>query len=109
MVADDGYFVVEKLVDRRKHKNKIQYRVRWSGFGAADDTHTPVPGPPGFSPGKAGAVHQETETGAAAMRCDEKGLEHEQQMEQEEERVATEGISLGSLVGTARRPVFFCV
>ena len=41
VVATDGMYVVERLLDQRKRKNVKQYLVRWSGFGAADDTWEP--------------------------------------------------------------------
>jgi len=31
-------FEIERIVDKRKRYNKIQYRVRWKGYGIADDT-----------------------------------------------------------------------
>ena len=41
VVATDGMYVVERLLDLRKRKNVKQYLVRWSGFDAADDTWEP--------------------------------------------------------------------
>ena len=35
-------FVIEKILERRKVGNKIEYKVRWKGFGADSDTWEPT-------------------------------------------------------------------
>ena len=35
-------FVAERLVERRRRNGREQYRVRWQGYGPADDTDEPA-------------------------------------------------------------------
>ena len=34
-------FIVEKLVDKRKNKNKIEYLVKWEGYPTSKNTWEP--------------------------------------------------------------------
>jgi len=36
--AGASEFEIERIVDKRKRYNKIQYRFRWKGYEIADDT-----------------------------------------------------------------------
>jgi len=40
--GNDTTYEVEEIVDRRKRGNRIEYRVRWKNYSAADDTWEPV-------------------------------------------------------------------
>jgi hypothetical protein len=34
-------YVISKILDKRKRKNKIEYKIRWKGYGPEDDTWEP--------------------------------------------------------------------
>ena len=40
--AADGEFMIERVVAKRSAKGVIEYKCRWAGYSAADDTWEPL-------------------------------------------------------------------
>ena len=42
MDDDDDVYLVEDIIDKRKHKGKVQYKVKWKGYSVDEATWEPL-------------------------------------------------------------------
>ena len=42
MDEDGNVYLVEKIIDKRKHKGKVQYKVKWEGYAVEQATWEPL-------------------------------------------------------------------